>query len=98
MKILHDWKKPVKRRTYGLLGQGVLSHAADYASIQYRDIFAILLPHAFPLQKGWTDVSYLEDVAAGYTSLPDRFDELEDEDHEGDDDQSYHLHDADFED
>ncbi len=97
IKILKEWKTPVKGRTYALLGQVILSHD-DCASIQYRDILAIVLPHTFSLQKGWTDVSYLEDVAALYRSLPDRFDDLEDEDHDGDDEKSYHLHDADLED
>ncbi len=89
-------KNPVKveRRTHALLGQGLLT---NFSYIQHGKIAVIVDPTKYALQDGWLSISRLEDyLDSKIALLPERFDDLEDEDHDGDDEDMYELSEEDY--
>jgi len=88
----------VPRRSHALIGQGILSQDS-YASIQLRSGFIVVTTTKFALTS-WQDIMELnlflgsEEVQ---DLLPDNFEDLEDEDHDGIDEELYWMED-DFDD
>jgi len=76
---------PTKRRKYALLGQGLLG---NYSNIQHGVAFVVVDPASFSPANLWSVLAdyehFLTQLPGG--TLPDGFDDLEDDDHDGDDD------------
>jgi len=97
LKVLQAWTTPIKRRNHALLGQ-ILLYWNGCASFQHQEMFAVVLHAVFPLVQGWDLLTQLDQIARRSVSLPEKFDDLEDEDHDGDDEEIFCLHDEDYED
>lgn len=83
LERIKDYRKShpttVNRRLHGLLGQALLS---DFACTQLRGIMAIFQPEQYKPMCGWEDMARLRVyVNARSDLLPERFNDLEDEDH-----------------
>lgn len=84
----------IDRKAYALLGQALLS---DFACVQLRGLMSIFHPDTYEPTSGWQDMARLRTlVDANSKLLPERFNDLEDEDHNEDavdDYEDYHpLH------
>lgn len=78
----------IPRRTHALLGQELLS---QYSSFQHGKVIAVVDPRHF-LLCSWEQITDLEGyIFAHEATLPENFNDLEDEDHEGDDEEFYEL-------
>lgn len=67
------------RRTHALVGQSLLSNDLIF-TIQHRGIKAAFITDMFPT----IDIRQIQDLDSFIVSTPDNFDDLEDEEHEGD--------------
>jgi len=82
--FLANSKTSIKRREHALVGQGVIRESSV---IQHGSISLIVNPQSFEPIPFWVNVARIESIIRDQANLPDKFDTLEDEDHEGDDDE-----------
>lgn len=86
---LKDNKTVIQRKKYVLLGQALLQ---KFACIQLYGLMGVFNPAAYEPYNGWKDMERLRlYVEANMSLLPQRFNDLEDEDHIDDavDDEEY---------
>jgi len=82
------------RRTHVLLGQKILG---NYSCIQHGEVIAVVDSMKFVPKNIWYTTTQLEEFLKTVTSaLPDNFDDLEDDDHDGNDEEVYELGDDEF--
>jgi hypothetical protein len=81
IKSVEDYMKSfpatIGRKVHGLLGQELFH---NLATIQLSGIIAIFKPAEFKPQ-GWQEMGHLRSFVNATASLPDKFNDLEDEDH-----------------
>lgn len=82
--ILATSGNDVVRRKHALLGQSVLN---QYASIQVNSLWLLLDPLLYKKAIEWNELAQYNLVLTTRATLPDKFDDLEDEDHTFDDEE-----------
>lgn len=87
-EYLKNHATPIKWKKYALLGQALLR---DFACIQLRGFMAVFQPEQYAPTNGWDDLAVLRStlVDENPALLPERFEDLEDEDHDFVDDEEY---------
>lgn len=85
---LRDNKTHINRKKYALLGQALLG---EFACVQLRGLMAVFHPDIYEPINGWKDMACLRVIVDKHALLPERFEDLEDEDHneEAVDDEEY---------
>jgi len=74
-----------RERKHALLGQAVMKY---YPSIQYQSLYVIFHSEKHRILDLY-DITYIDTFIEEWAELPEGFDDLEDEDHDGDDEDAY---------